>query len=254
MDVLQYYFLRRWLTARGQEALSAALEDIVQYEEIKAPASRSKWARAIVASMESERGCSDVLMQLTQPPSVSVAAPKVASVDGTPLPWHLIPVGTPCPAMSGPNAWTTWQVQHTWKEVKGMVAASSNTAAGLTGTSSLPDGLFNVIFSYVIKGVAMTSLPIFAGSKEFVAYKHISNCIGAHHAAHVNALNEPRISRAFDSGKVCDDDMDVENSVNGHLDAMSRSELTIADFERLGVIGSGSYGSVYVWRQKRNGG
>lgn len=41
VDVVCYAFLRRFLTARGQEALAAVLEDVAQYAEIRAPASRT---------------------------------------------------------------------------------------------------------------------------------------------------------------------------------------------------------------------
>jgi hypothetical protein len=41
VDIVCYAFLRRFLTARGQEALAAVLEDVAQYAEIRAPASRT---------------------------------------------------------------------------------------------------------------------------------------------------------------------------------------------------------------------
>ena len=41
--------------------------------------------------------------------------------------------------------------------------------------------------------------------------------------------------------------------MNERLDALAHGELSAADFERLGVIGSGSYGSVFAWRHRASG-
>ena len=65
-STLSYVYFRRFLSACNLEAVCALLEDSLQYRRIRHPSSRSKWARAIVCSVEAERLASPILIALTE--------------------------------------------------------------------------------------------------------------------------------------------------------------------------------------------
>ena len=73
-DVVTYFFFRRWVTKNGLEALPALLEDVHTYHDLKVPSSRLKWARAIIAAVDAEKGCSDILAALVSQADDSATA------------------------------------------------------------------------------------------------------------------------------------------------------------------------------------
>jgi hypothetical protein len=260
MDVLQYFWLRRWLTGRGQEAVAAALEDCVAFLTIRAPASRLKWARAIVASVESERACSEILTGLTAAASGTALTPSPPLASSAHVPVHVTWAAIRdriTAATSTASATSTSSIQVSGGGAGGAVGSGSGSGSpspSTTFSSSLPDDLFLPVYTHLLRQVTITLIPPFSTSKEYVAYSHMAECIEEQWRT-VTAGDVPPSSSSppFSSSPAPAAPGALVSGTQWRLDGLSRVELGVDNFERLGVIGSGSYGSVYVWREKRTG-
>jgi uncharacterized protein YerC len=133
-DTLLYFFLRRWLTSRKQEAVAAFLEDCLTLHELSTAHSRLKWARAIVASVESEKHCADIFGAMT-----GVASRGVQDAH---------------------------DIAAAWSHVVSQVSAATNG-------SQLPTRAFDIPYAYVVRHVTATYMPAFLCSRECSIYNNV---------------------------------------------------------------------------------
>ena len=310
MNVIQYYFFRRYLINQTQEAIAAALEDIVQYKLITAPASRLKWARAIIASIESESTCSPILMSLTQPPGTSTTTShhsKDTTLNIT-LEWNLIKERVTTATTLSTYALSITNSSNNISSLPSIpnFELSTMTIDQIHSCILLPDNLFTIIFHYFLEQLHSVTIPLFNQSSEYAAYLHMSCCIIEqyykainNHQQVISSLPSPTLSALtrlgismdihpsisnqstttynslttsnsssnssqintytevntgpLSSSSSLSTSSTTNNTISNILDSLSRLELSMNDFERLGVIGSGSYGSVYVWRLQTTG-
>lgn len=190
--VITYVYLRRWLQANGKEAVAALAEDCIQYTDIGPPPSRTKWTRAILCSVETEKGCSDVLLSLT----------GGGTTEGT----------------------------MRWQAIRRQLQASPSSTVLV-----LHDNLFYPVLKHVVRGIITTYLTPFLQSNYYKAMIIL--------ITRFMSLQGVRLSINDFLGQ-------GEFSIRERLEQLSRQEVQISDYQKLGVIGSGSYGSVHVWRHK----
>ena len=234
-DVVTYYLLRRYMTRTGREATAAFLEDCHTFSSIASSGSRLKWARAIVASVETEAHACAILKAMTAPPSTltsksftgggtssvsfdnsilrsasaRVAAPATGTVTLTSP--HSQPASVSAPSSTTTTA-PSVDPSATWALVRSAVMAASPS-------QMLPDRLFDPLYAYVANAVQAEILPAFyANSRE----------------ASILAGLTRHLPSAVESNST---------SIG----------LTADSFDQLGCIGSGSYGAVHVWRSKDTG-
>ena len=288
IDVIMYLFLRRWLMSRGQEALAACLEDIAQYEEIRAPASRLKWARAIIASVESERASSmplAILTMLVSPATMSGMIPAAGQANASPTSASAIDASLPiqssklfqkgdesknlymsttpkCVASAIDSTNDSKSIAQTWLAIRDRIFSVASNAATFPSqhVMMLPNGLFLPVFEFLMNRVVQDTLPSFFSSREFAAYCAIS--IYLDYDAAISSLSSistsigspsPLSLQSLTNLSTVSQQTQSKGPVGARLEDLARTELTPANFERLGVIGSGSYGSVFAWRERRTG-
>jgi hypothetical protein len=226
----------------------------VQYGSISAPSSRAKWARAIVASVEAERAESQVLKALT-----ALALEPEPPTDNT-LALH--------------------EAAKAWVHVRaalGLPPPRAGYAAApvppQAGSSALPDNLFYAAVRPVAAAMISLHGARFAASTHVAAYLSLVERVAT--AAMPHASPTSRVAMLPLSPPSMPDASSMQSSSSSSpfaqcapqppqrsapwgshrelFDDIRTREVSLSAFARLGVIGQGSYGSVYVWRHKLTG-
>ena len=169
---------------RGFEAVAAFMEDVCTFHELRTSHARFKWARAIVASVASDKSCSDIL--------------------------HV-----------------PYEHELSWECAIALVQAA-------TSGGQLSARIFDGAYSHIVRYVMSTVIPQFYHSREYAVYLSAIACVRRSVLEVV-----PRVVPAQDHAEL--------------LRQAANRPLSANDFIRMGCIGQGSYGSVFVWKHVLTG-
>lgn len=226
----------------------------MQYGSISAPNSRAKWARAIVASVEAERVESQVLKALT-----ALALEPESPTD---------------------NMLALHEAAKVWVHIRAVLGLPpprvgyAPPAPPLAGASALPDNFFYAAVQPVAAAMISLHGARFAASTHVAAYlslvERVASAAMPHAAPTSNLAMLPQSppsmlpaassmqsssssSPSVQSAPQPPQRMTPWGSHRELFDDIRSREVSLSAFARLGVIGQGSYGSVYVWRHKLTG-
>jgi hypothetical protein len=128
----------------------------------------------------------------------------------------------------GDAAATQREVAAAWRHATAQVSAA-------TAGSQLLTRVFDIPYAHVVRNAVTASLPLFFGSREYSVYCNV-----------VNMLRRD----VFASSPLGATPAQLTEEL---LQQASSQPLTLSDFDLMGCVGAGSYGSVHVWRHKITG-
>jgi serine/threonine protein kinase len=115
----------------------------------------------------------------------------------------------------------------------------SSTVNGTHAAGALADGLFMPVYRAVARAVVRDIMPAFTGSPEHRSLLMLARSLAQLLAGNGTMLPGPVAQPLLDPAVT--------------IAQLSCMPLNASFFDKLGVIGSGSYGSVYAWRLKLSG-
>ncbi len=217
----------------------------MQFGAISSHASRVKWARAIIASVEAERDSSPVLQSLT-----SIAFPTDPTTSSSSS--TFTPSEPPTPQA---YVWAAARASVGLPEraLKGQFTVPPSVSAL---NVPLSDTLFDAALIPVAAAILEIHVPRFCSSAHAAAYQALIERVASDAP---QSLMMAAASTVFQSNGVPASQQQQQYPSAFHapigshraiLDEARAREVSLSAFTRLGVIGQGSYGSVFVWRHK----
>jgi serine/threonine protein kinase len=130
-----------------------------------------------------------------------------------------------------------------WAAIEELINSSMSKLNGsiLTSQIALPDDFFDKIYSFISNQVRVQYFSHFLGSQEAAIYGEIVSKIKDLLSQDAGILGSPEIA---------EEALSVPKQL---LSAASNTVMSMDMFERAGCVGTGSYGSVFVWRHKFTG-